>query len=71
MIWKMLGNAGPKVDPLKAPEDETDEFLIKLSMAYSDFDEFLAQPMAPYQPSGFHVIPTSPVWNPKPGPPFK
>lgn len=43
---------GPVVDPLRSPTDETESFLIELSMAYSDFDEFLAtwkpEPHRPY-----------------------
>lgn len=33
---------GPIVDPLREPADETEAFLIELSRAYSDFDEFVA-----------------------------
>ena len=32
---------GPIVDPLRSPRDETESFLVRLAIAYSDLDEAL------------------------------
>ena len=64
-------SAGPTIDPLASPKDKTEEFLVKLSMAYEDIHEAISNwHMQPYQESGIAILPNS-VWNPRPGPLYR
>jgi len=65
-------SAGPTIDPLASPKDETEEFLVKLSMAYQDIHEDIANwTMNPYRESSVISLPPTSIWNPKPGPVYR
>lgn len=37
-----MNYSGPDIDPLLNPQNETEEFLVQLSLAHLDFDENIA-----------------------------
>lgn len=62
-----MKSAGPKVNPLASPLDETDEFLIKLALAHSDIHEALwGLPRVEHEHGGYKIYPKS-FWNPGQG----
>lgn len=59
-----MKSAGPKVDLLASPRDETDEFLIRLALAHSDIHEALWSVKLPrVEHGGYKIFPKS-YWNP-------
>jgi hypothetical protein len=59
-----MKTAGPIIDPLASPQNEVEEFLIRLAIAHADLDEQISKAMIPrVEHGGFMVMPRS-FWNP-------
>jgi hypothetical protein len=52
-------DAGPDIDPLHSPQDETEEFLVRLSMAYHDIDELVDRALELTFPGPLWTLPSA------------